>query len=581
MKEIKKITLYKKLLSIAVILLTILVFWRCKDDVEEIRLDRRLEGKDLVLITHKNPVTSEDYTNEELSAIEYDVTKEEYYIPGQSIELSVWLEAKPLKIEVEKEGTPAILATLDSFTESGGGYSGTWTTDVETLGILKGTSLSYVFYIFYDDKGEDGFPYSSENKTTFRIHHKSTEETSIASLKSGIGEMISIGFSGPVSGFGNDDLFGTFVELDGVNDLVTLSEQEANLDFTHADDFSVSFWVNTAAGNSDPSMIGDKDWGSGGNKGFVMSFLGSDWKVNIGDGNGNRADANGAIINDGLWHHIATTFDRSGLMTLYQDGMKISDADITAVGDMDSSLPINIGQDGTGSYGDWFLGKIGGIVISNYVLSSDEVLIQSQMSSGVLLRTANNVEILDVVDSGVSPVVEEGRVTRDFTNGPFSTIQDNGLLDFRYDGDYSISFWVNTTSTDSDPVMIGDQDWNSSGNIGLTIAFRGDNWRVAVSDGTTKADASTSDLGLPFNDGQWHLLATTFDRNGDMKMYQDGELVASASMTAVGNTNSGNPLRLAQDGPNTYPQFFEGKIANPVIFDYVLAPEEIGKLFIE
>ncbi|MDO5977355.1 LamG domain-containing protein [Flavivirga spongiicola] len=159
----------------------------------------------------------------------------------------------------------------------------------------------------------------------------------------------------------------------------------------------------------------------------------------------------------------------------------------------------------------------------------------------------------------------------------FTTIDESdSKLNFRYTGDFSIGFWVKTTSTDSDPVMLGDQDWDSSGNTGLTVAFRGDNWRVAISDGTTKADARTAGLNIPFNDGDWHFLSATFDRDGDMNMYQDGVLVATEDMSAVGSIGNGNPLRIAQDGPATYSQFFEGNIGNTYIYDYVLTPEQIA-----
>lgn len=63
-----------------------------------------------------------------------------------------------------------------------------------------------------------------------------------------------------------------------------------------------------------------------------------------------------------------------------------------------------------------------------------------------------------------------------------------------------------------------------------------------------------------------------------MKIYQDGQVVANVGMSAVGNANSGNPIRLAQDGTGSYGIPFEGKIANTVIFDYVLSADEVLKL---
>ena len=55
--------------------------------------------------------------------------------------------------------------------------------------------------------------------------------------------------------------------------------------------------------------------------------------------------------------------------------------------------------------------------------------------------------------------------------------------------------------------------------------------------------------------------------------------MASTSMSALTNTESGNPLRLAQDGTGAYGQFFEGKIAGTVIYDYVISAEEVKALF--
>ena len=92
-----------------------------------------------------------------------------------------------------------------------------------------------------------------------------------------------------------------------------------------------------------------------------------------------------------------------------------------------------------------------------------------------------------------------------------------------------------------------------------------------------KADSDTDDIS--FNDGEWHFMTVTFDRDGDMKMYQDGEQVASDSMADVGSTLSGNPIRLAQDGTSNYGQFFKGKIGQTVIYDYVLSDSEITAIF--
>ncbi|WP_242135688.1 LamG domain-containing protein [Aestuariivivens marinum] len=152
-------------------------------------------------------------------------------------------------------------------------------------------------------------------------------------------------------------------------------------------------------------------------------------------------------------------------------------------------------------------------------------------------------------------------------------VTDNAAIAFRHTDDYSIGFYINTTSTDSDPAIIGDQDWNSSNNPGLTIAHRGSNWRVARSDGLTKADINYDGA---YNDGDWHFLMVTFDRDGNMTMYQDGVALASADMSGVGGADSGNNIFIGQDGTGNYGQYFQGKIGNVYIYDYALTADQVA-----
>src|SRR5690606_4918671 len=54
----------------------------------------------------------------------------------------------------------------------------------------------------------------------------------------------------------------------GGRNYVTLGAP-ADLNFGTATDFSVSFWVNSPGRSSDPGFIGNKDWGGGGNQGWI------------------------------------------------------------------------------------------------------------------------------------------------------------------------------------------------------------------------------------------------------------------------------------------------------------------------
>ena len=117
-------------------------------------------------------------------------------------------------------------------------------------------------------------------------------------------------------------------------------------------DFTLEVRIRTEA-TPDVAIIGNKDWNSGLNPGFVFSFEypgGPAWKVNIGDGN-ERADANGAAgISDGQWHTLSCSFDRDGMMRLYTDGVFSNEEDISNVGAIDVGSGWFFGSDILGAY---------------------------------------------------------------------------------------------------------------------------------------------------------------------------------------------------------------------------------------
>ncbi len=142
--------------------------------------------------------------------------------------------------------------------------------------------------------------------------------------------------------------------------------------FGTSQDFTIELRMKTAGWSGDPSFVGNKDWASGFNNGFIFSAPGSGqstWKVNIGDGF-NRADITGSIIDDNLWHHLAASFDRSGLLQLYKDGLPDGNTSISSVGDIDNSLALGIGQDGTLSYGSGMNGIISEVRIWKTIVDS-------------------------------------------------------------------------------------------------------------------------------------------------------------------------------------------------------------------
>ena len=136
------------------------------------------------------------------------------------------------------------------------------------------------------------------------------------------------------------------LSFDGVDDYVQI-QPNSIFDFGLNQDFTIECRVRTTYAQ-DVAIIGNKDWFSGFNKGFVLSFKypsGPEWKVNIGDGV-NRADINtGGLIADNEWHTLTVSFDRDGYMKMYEDGQIIDSANISSIGDVTTNAGLFFGAD--------------------------------------------------------------------------------------------------------------------------------------------------------------------------------------------------------------------------------------------
>ena len=141
------------------------------------------------------------------------------------------------------------------------------------------------------------------------------------------------------------------LQFEGNGDAVHIAENPL-LSLGADQDFTIEVRIRTEA-SPDVAIVGNKDWDSGLNPGFVFSFEypnGPAWKVNIGDGD-NRADANGAAgISDGQWHTLSCSFDRDDSMRLYTDGVFSAEEDISGIGNLDVGGGWYFGSDIDGGY---------------------------------------------------------------------------------------------------------------------------------------------------------------------------------------------------------------------------------------
>lgn len=142
-------------------------------------------------------------------------------------------------------------------------------------------------------------------------------------------------------------------------DYLTLGSP-ADLNFGTTTDFSIAFWAKVVAWSGDPSFIGNKDWNSGGNQGYVIASDGDgrlQW--NLAGAPGGRKDYDGPAdtFAGEAWRHVVVTFKRNGPASTYVDGTLRDARPLTADQnnvDTPATFATNLGQDGTGNYGSRF-----------------------------------------------------------------------------------------------------------------------------------------------------------------------------------------------------------------------------------
>ena len=156
--------------------------------------------------------------------------------------------------------------------------------------------------------------------------------------------------------------------------------------------------------------------------------------------------------------------------------------------------------------------------------------------------------------------------------------------------DFTVSVWVKTTSafpdnrgiggSASDPAVISNKDWTSGANPGWLIAGAGDgHWQWNIGDGSGRADYDGPAAQL--NDGTWHHLLVSHDRDGMADLYFDGTRAASRDISGIGNIDSGLPTAVATDGTlgATWPNWFPGSIDLVRIWPRAFSPQEVAYVY--
>jgi hypothetical protein len=173
---------------------------------------------------------------------------------------------------------------------------------------------------------------------------------------------------------GSGAMLATTKSADSVFNYATLGSQ---LNFGSTEDFAVSFWAKVTSVSGDPGLIGNKDWDSGGNAGFVIfTTSGRRARWNYRNAPADRVDSNVApeAFPVDQWGHVVVSFDRGGNATTYVNGNLIDTRALGANGDtfLVEGMNLNIGQDGAGDYSSDQVAAYDEVAFWNRVITQQE-----------------------------------------------------------------------------------------------------------------------------------------------------------------------------------------------------------------
>lgn len=386
--------------------------------------------------------------------------------------------------------------------------------------------------------------------------------------------------------------------------------------------FTVSMWLKAEENSGDPSVLSNKDWAKGANKGWILSLRnGKDLRFNAGNGS-SRMDADGVLpkdFNEG-WMHVLLIVDREGgnVHISYDFGTLITTPIPAALknSSFDAFDSLNLGQDGTGVYDLSLPATMDEFMIFDGALTADEIAslasyYHKTVKSGPDYRHAessptpekdsagfitNFVKDKNLVNyftfdesgndtMGNASVTQKGTIT--YRDGIFgkAAVLDKGyfsVADYHPGKDsFSVAFWINTAGVSGDPSILSNKNWQSGSNKGWILSLRNTHdIKFNFGNGSTRMD---SEQLLPgdYKNG-WVYVVMVMDRanNRILFSYDFGEFEIIKIPSGLQNASADgyDVLNIGQDGTGKLGYALKGSIDELMIFDDVLTEEDVKAL---
>lgn len=183
----------------------------------------------------------------------------------------------------------------------------------------------------------------------------------------------------------------------------------------------------------------------------------------------------------------------------------------------------------------------------------------------------NNASAVGAPDLAAGGLFGGGVSVGDGTGTSYVSLGTPGDYTFGDATSFTFTYWVKMPdSQPSDPGLIGNKNWSSSGgNTGFVQAIAGDDVKANIADGSSRADTSSIDLDHDaYWDGQgkdaadpirWTFIAMTVDRGNNVltnyvmdgwvgNRWDDSSTPSTADISGIGSLDSGFAINIGQDG---------------------------------
>ena len=390
--------------------------------------------------------------------------------------------------------------------------------------------------------------------------------------------------------------------------------------FTFTGDFSVSMWVyipSTVTSDTRYTNIGvplltafDNKNGYTNYRGWGgLSWYGNQVRFDTGGysyGGSQVTSVSGTMSSMNQWVHLVGTRKSGAATTLYINGIKAAQANITYVPQYNSANLATIGGSSFAFSNPWFYGTIAGVKIDAVQtwngLELDQATVTELYNSGTGQEypfTVSNTLIPTFNDSvgsnnGTSPVgsvptFTTGKVGQAFT---FDGVNDYIQLpsnSLNFTGDFSISGWAYfPTNYSGSSAMYILSNWNvpswyTNPNGYFLRAYGNEVTFTIFNNGTAYTVTYTYVFQNNAMPASWHHIVATRKGSSASKLYIDGVLVAS-------NTSTINPTYLTTTNPTigainvpgnvgAYPAINGSKIDAVSVWNKTLTDDEITQLY--